>query len=74
MYNLIEYSDNCFKKSEGLWQYFRDEPAIEDDGVIIDFNEANPTKFFNSKARMTGQTGNNGRKGVEIIMPLKYHH
>ena len=48
MYNLIEYSNNCFKKSESLWQYFRDEPAIEDDGVIIDFNEANPTKFFNS--------------------------
>ena len=26
MYNLIEYSDNYFKKSVGLWQYYKDEP------------------------------------------------
>ena len=26
MYNLIEYSDNYSKKSESLWQYYRDEP------------------------------------------------
>ena len=27
MYNLIEYSDNYAKTSGSLWQYFRDEPA-----------------------------------------------
>ena len=27
MCNLIEYSDNYSKKSEILWQYYRDEPA-----------------------------------------------
>ena len=26
MYNLIEYSDNYFKTSGSLWQYYRDEP------------------------------------------------
>ena len=26
MHNLIEYSDNCSKTSESLWQYYKDEP------------------------------------------------
>ena len=25
MYNLIEHSDNYFKSSGSLWQYYRDE-------------------------------------------------
>ena len=28
MYNLIEYSGNYLKKSETLWQYYRDEPSL----------------------------------------------
>ena len=34
MYNLIEYSDNYLKTSGSLWQYYRDEPLIGDDGNI----------------------------------------
>ena len=26
IYNLIEYSDDYSKKSESLWQYYKDEP------------------------------------------------
>ena len=26
MYTLIEYSNNCSKRSRSLWQYYRDEP------------------------------------------------
>ena len=37
MYNLIEYSDNYLKIFEGLWQYYRDKPAINNNGIIIDF-------------------------------------
>ena len=33
MYNLIEYNDN----HSSLWQYYRDEPALNDVGAIIDF-------------------------------------
>ena len=29
MYNLIEYSDAYAKVSGSLWQYYRDEPALE---------------------------------------------
>ena len=25
IYNLLQYSDNYFMTSEGLWKYFRDE-------------------------------------------------
>ena len=42
-YNLIEYSDNFSKISGILWQCSRDIPALDDDGAINDFNEANTT-------------------------------
>ena len=34
MYSLIEYSDNYSKTSGSLWQYYRDEPALTDDGAV----------------------------------------
>ena len=38
MYNLLEYSDNYLKTSEILWQYCRDELAINAaDGAVTDF-------------------------------------
>ena len=37
MHNLIEYSDAYSKTSESLWQYYRDEPAIDANNNIIDF-------------------------------------
>ena len=37
-YNLIEYSDNYSKTSGSLWQYFTDEPALNDvDGALANF-------------------------------------
>ena len=41
MYKLIEYSDNYSKTSGILWQYCRDEPAVDNNGAIADFTEAN---------------------------------
>ena len=38
MYNLIEYSDICSKTSWSLWQFYKDEPALNDNNVIIDFS------------------------------------
>ena len=44
MYNLVEYSDNYSKTSGILWQYCRDEPAINVyNGTIVDFNAGNAT-------------------------------
>ena len=72
MYNLIEYRDNHSKTSAILWQFYRDVPAADDQGEVTDFTEANLTDSFNIKVELTGQTGNNGTKDVEIMVPLKY--
>ena len=72
MYNLIEYSDNYSKTSGTLWQHCKEIPAVNNEGNIVDFNGANATDSFNSKTKITGQTNNNGRIDVEIVVPLKY--
>ena len=72
MYNLIEYSDNYSKTSGSLWQYCKEIPAVNNDGDIVDFNGANATDSFNFKTKITGQTNNDGRIDVEIMVPLKY--
>ena len=72
MYNLIEYSDDYSKISEILFQYCRDVPAVDNNGKVTDFTEANVTGSFNLKGKLTGQTGDNGTKNVEIMVPLKY--
>ena len=72
MYNLIEYSDNYTRTTGSLWQYCKDIPARKDDNNIVVFTENNITDSFKFKAKITGQTGNNGTKIVEIMVPLKY--
>ena len=72
MYNLIVYSDNYSKTSGSLWQYCKEIPAVNNEGSIVDFNGANATDSFNFKTKITGQTNNDGRINVEIMVPLKY--
>ena len=73
MYNLIEYSNNYSKTSGSLWQYCKDIPAVNNNGDIVDFNGANATDSFNFKAKITGQTDDDGEiNNVEIMVPLKY--
>ena len=72
MYNLIEYSDNYAKTTGSLWQYCKDIPARNANNEIIIFSEDNTTDSFKFKAKITGQTGDDGTKDVEIMVPLKY--
>ena len=72
MYNLIEYSDNYSKTSGIFWQYGKDIPALDNNNVIVNFINNNLTESFNLKVKITGQTGNNGEKNVEKMVPLKY--
>ena len=72
MYNLIEYSDNYSKTSGSLWQYYRDEPCINNDGVVIDIPNDRDSASFKSKQKITGQTENDGKKDVQIMVSLKY--
>ena len=72
MYNLIEYSDNYAKTTGSLWQYCTDIPARDNDDEIAAFDANNLTDSFKFKAKITGETGNDGTKDVETILPLKY--
>ena len=71
MYNLIEYSNNL-KSSWSLLQYYRDEIALANNGVIAEFSAADNSALFKFKQKITGVADNNGRKNVEIIVKLKY--
>ena len=72
MYNFIEYSDNYAKTTGSLWQYCKDIPARNNNDKITEFTAGNPTDSFNFKAKITGRTGDDGTKNVEIMVPLKY--
>ena len=72
MYNLIEYSDNYAKTTGSLWQYGKDIPARNNNNEIVVFTGNNLTDSFTFKAKITGQTGDDGTKDVEIMVPLKY--
>ena len=67
IYNLIEYSDNYAKTTGSLWQYCKDIPARDANDEITQFRRGNTTDSFKFKAKITGQTGDDGTKDVEII-------
>ena len=55
IYNLIEYSDAHLKTSGSLWQYYRDEPALDNNNNIIDFLADNSNSAsLEFKQQMTG--------------------
>ena len=61
MYNLIEYSDAYLKTSGSLWQQYRDEPALNANGEVIDFTaNNNNSASLKFKQQITGQIGNSG--------------
>ena len=72
VYNLTEYSDAYSKTSGSLWQYYRDEPALNNNGNIIDIPDNNKSNSCKFKQQITVQTGNSATKNVEIIVSLKY--
>ena len=52
MYNLLEHSNNYLKTSGSLWQYYRDEPALDNDGNFVNFPGEN--LLFKFKVERTG--------------------
>ena len=55
-----------------LWQYYRDELATNNNGIIIDFPDDPGNALFKSKQKVTDQTGNDGTEDVQTMVPLKY--
>ena len=72
MHNSTEYTDNYWKTSESLWLYYRDEPFISDNGNITDVADDHNSVSFKYKQKITGQTKNDGRNDVEIMVPVEY--
>ena len=52
------------------WQYCKDIPARNNNNEINHFTEGNLIDSFNFKLKITGQTGDDGTKNVEIRVPL----
>ena len=70
--NLIKYSNNYSNTSGILCQYCRDEPAVNNNGDIVNVVEDNTISSLRIKEKILGQTGDDKTKGVEIMVPLKY--
>ena len=37
MYNLLKYSNNHSKTAGSLWQYYKDEPFLNNDVALLNF-------------------------------------
>ena len=72
MHNLIEHSNNYLKTSGSLWQYCKNEPFITDDGDVIDIPDDRDSASLKYKQKITSQTGNDGTKDIQIMIPVKY--
>ena len=72
LYNLLEYSPAYEKSSGSLWQYCKYIPAVDNNNAIVSSTDNNITDSFKFKVKTTGQTGVDGTKNVEIMMPLSY--
>ena len=70
MYNLTEHNKNYSKTSGSLFQYYRDELSLNDNGVIDKFPGNSAANKF--KQQITGETPADGTKDIETMVPLKY--
>ena len=58
----MEYSDNYSKTLESLWQYYSNEPVLNNASVIVDFTANDTSDSFDFKQKITGQTDKNDTK------------
>ena len=72
MYRLVEYGKNYSITFGSLWQYYKDEPCINNNGVIIDVPDDPGSASIKSKQKITCQTGNNGTKDAQVMLPVNY--
>ena len=68
MYNLLEYSNNYSKLTWSLWQYYKDDPFLDDHDTNADFNNS---ASFTYKQK-TGKFVAAGTKDVNIMVLLRY--
>ena len=66
-FNLIKNSDNYSKTLESLWQYCRDEPALNDVGALASFS--GNSVLFKFKQQITGSKEND----VQQLLKQWFH-
>ena len=72
IHNLIECSNSYLKTSGNVWQYYRDEPALDSNNNIIDFPaDNNNSKSFKFKQQIIRKTGNGGARNVRNSSSIK---
>ena len=74
MYNLLESSKNYRKKTDSLWNYYRDEPSSSTDNNNITHSILN-SKSFDYKVNFmeNGVTHDNLTKNeVKVVVTLKH--
>ena len=59
MYNLV---DNYLKTGGILWQHYKDEPSLNDEGATFGFGDNKNCVSFKLKKKKTEQTGKRGKK------------
>ena len=65
MFHMTEYSNSYSKTSgnTGLWQYYRDEAALDANNAVADFlNDSNNSISFKFKTKKAGKVENDGTK------------
>ena len=79
MYNLLQYSDNYYKRSGNLWNNYRDEindSANENNDVNnyrINNNKTTTSKSFEYKTKIIRRMPNDiNILDAEVVVPLKY--
>ena len=55
-----------------VWQYYRDELFVNNNGIIIDVPDDTGNASFKFKQKLTSQTRNDGTKDVQIMVVLKH--
>ena len=70
-YNLLEYHNDYSKTSRRLWKYYRDEPALDSNSNIADFDNDDTTDPFKFIGKIKAATNAAGTKDKEIAVPLQ---
>ena len=68
MYTLIEYRDNYWKQSGSLWKCLQDIPAVNNNVWLLILVRVILLIHLILKKKIKGQSGNDGTKGIEIMV------
>ena len=72
MYNSIEFSKNYLQTCGNSWLYYRDQPTLDNNGIVIIFPLMMTPVFHLNIKKMLLAGQEIMRKNTEIWVPLKY--